>query len=461
MASTRLASEMEGDSSLEAKRSKQLTEGLMPMPGAATTEVTDLHACPPSKVVHIRGLPDYAQSSDLTTAIAPFGTISYVVMMKNNKQALVEMKDIGQALNLVRASSMTPLYVGQQRIFVNFSKSQEIARDMGPSGANGQDMKPSNILLLTVLNPLYPITTEVIFTIASPFGKVLRIVIFRKHGVQGMVEFETVESALRAREALNNADVYAGCCTLKIEFSKVTKLNVRRNDDDTFDYTQPNLAMARNSYPAPSRNQPMGVMGSMNGPMGNPMGQYGQMAQSGMGGPQGQSGMGMGGMGQSGMGMMGAGPVLMVYNLDAKMNCDRLFNLFCMYGNVAKVKFLPEKPGMAMVQMSDGYAADVAMQSLNDAPMFGTKIELRHSKHPYIAGNQQIKTLPDGTPATVEYGTSKLNRFLRPDNKNRLYKPSGQLHFFNAPPGSTPESITQICVDAGITPPMAVKIFDK
>lgn len=32
-------------------------------------------------------------------------------------------------------------------------------------------------------------------------------------------------------------------------------------------------------------------------------------------------------------------PVLMVYGLDqSKMNCDRVFNIFCLYGNVEKVK---------------------------------------------------------------------------------------------------------------------------
>lgn len=31
-------------------------------------------------------------------------------------------------------------------------------------------------------------------------------------------------------------------------------------------------------------------------------------------------------------------PVLMVYGLDqSKMNCDRVFNIFCLYGNVEKV----------------------------------------------------------------------------------------------------------------------------
>jgi len=37
-----------------------------------------------------------------------------------------------------------------------------------------------------------------------------------------MVEFDSLDAATRARENLNGADIYAGCCTLKIDFAKVS-----------------------------------------------------------------------------------------------------------------------------------------------------------------------------------------------------------------------------------------------
>ena len=52
-------------------------------------------------------------------------------------------------------------------------------------------------------------------------------------------------------------------------------------------------------------------------------------------------------------------PVLMVYGLDqSKMNCDQVFNVFCLYSNVEKVKVMKSKPGTAMVEMADGYTVD-------------------------------------------------------------------------------------------------------
>ncbi|MEQ2210275.1 hypothetical protein XENOCAPTIV_010899, partial [Xenoophorus captivus] len=45
--------------------------------------------------------------------------------------------------------------------------------------------------------------------------------------------FESVQCAQKAKAALNGADIYAGCCTLKIEYA--------RNDNESWDYTKPYL----------------------------------------------------------------------------------------------------------------------------------------------------------------------------------------------------------------------------
>ena len=44
--------------------------------------------------------------------------------------------------------------------------------------------------------------------------------------------------------------------------------------------------------------------------------------------------------------------VLMFYGMNGEMmNCERLFNLVCLYGNVVRIKFLKSKDGAAMVQV--------------------------------------------------------------------------------------------------------------
>lgn len=62
---------------------------------------------------------------------------------------------------------------------------------------------------------------DVIHQICSPQGKVMRVVIFKKNGVQAMVEFDSIDSARRAKLNLHGCDIYSGCCTLRIEYAKV------------------------------------------------------------------------------------------------------------------------------------------------------------------------------------------------------------------------------------------------
>ena len=55
--------------------------------------------------------------------------------------------------------------------------------------------------------------------------------------VQSMVEFEDIQTATAAKTELHGCDIYAGSCTLKVEFATTDRLNVKRNDDMTWDFT--------------------------------------------------------------------------------------------------------------------------------------------------------------------------------------------------------------------------------
>lgn len=96
----------------------------------------------------------------------------------------------------------------------------------------------SRVLILTIMNSLYPITTDIMHAITRPCGFVHRIVIIRKRGVQALVEFDSVISAMRAKASLNGVDIYSACCTIKIDYARNSPLIVFRNDTDTWDYTK-------------------------------------------------------------------------------------------------------------------------------------------------------------------------------------------------------------------------------
>ncbi|XP_035893696.1 heterogeneous nuclear ribonucleoprotein L isoform X16 [Anopheles stephensi] len=298
--------------------------------------------------------------------------------------------------------------------------------------------RPNHILLFTILNPIYPITVDVLHTICQPNGQVQRIVIFKKNGVQAMVEFDSIESATRAKDSLNGCDIYSGCCTLKIDYAKPEKLNVYKNDSDSsWDYTlEPALlgAGGGNGFPPnfsppdfhPSENWKPAAAGTHVGLMKDP-----PLPRNGPTNfiqPTQQQ-----------------GAVMMVYGLDnGTANTDKLFNLFCLYGNVVRIKFLKTKEGTAMVQMGDAIAVERCVQHLNNIPIGNDgKIQIAFSKQNFLSEVTNPYTLPDHTPSFKEYTGSKNNRFLSltQASKNRIQPPSKILHFFNTPPGLTDEQL--------------------
>lgn len=145
----------------------------------------DDHHIPSSPVVHVRGLGEAVVEADLVEALKKFGNICYVIMMPFKRQALVEFDSVDGAEHCVSSGTSEAVLVADQRAFFNFSTSMRITRPAnadGPAGGN-------KVLLMFVQNPLYPITTDVVYAVCNPVGKVLRIVIFTRNGIQAMVEY--------------------------------------------------------------------------------------------------------------------------------------------------------------------------------------------------------------------------------------------------------------------------------
>ncbi|XP_016142286.1 heterogeneous nuclear ribonucleoprotein L-like isoform X2 [Sinocyclocheilus grahami] len=475
-----------GDGGRVTKRQKTDSDGM------ATEGYDDPHKTLPSLVVHVRGLIDGIAEADLVEALQEFGTISYVVLMPKKRQALVEFEDTGGSSNAVTYANNNQIYIAGRPSYINYSTSQKISR---PS--NSDDTRSvNNILLLTIMNPIYPITTDVLYTICNNCGPVQRIVIFRKNGVQAMVEFDSVQSAQRAKASLNGADIYSGCCTLKIEYAKPTRLNVFKNDQDTWDYTNPSLSgqdtdadgnwnnsQDPNANPNKRQRQPA-LLGDHPPEYGGPQGGYGHYDDTygpppppphyegrRVGPPLGR-GRGRGspryGEAQYGHGppppeysAHADSPVVMVYGLEpTKINADRVFNIFCLYGNVERVKFMKSKPGAAMVEMGDCYAVDRAISHLNNNMLFGQKLNVCVSKQQAIMPGQSYQ-LEDGSCSFKDFHGNRNNRFSTTEQaaKNRIQQPSNVLHFFNGQPDCTVEAFTQICDELEIKNPVSVKLF--
>lgn len=80
---------------------------------------------------------------------------SYVVMMPKKRQALVEYEDMNGSCNAVTYAAENQVYIAGHPAFINYSTSQKISRP----GDSDDTRSVNNVLLLTIINPIYPITT--------------------------------------------------------------------------------------------------------------------------------------------------------------------------------------------------------------------------------------------------------------------------------------------------------------
>lgn len=218
----------------------------------------------------------------------------------------------------------------------------------------------------------------------------------------------------------------------------------------------------------------MGGMGNMRGNNQSPwndgaMGGYG----GGRGGPshggygggnnydEGPSYGGRGGMSGGMGGRGGGGAVCMIYGLEPdKFNCQRVFNIFCQYGNISRIMFLKNKEGTAMIEMDCPDSVDRSIHNLNHTAIFGLKLRLDWSKKQYIDEVRNPHELPDGSMSYGDFSRDRNNRFDTPERaaKNRVIAPTSILHFYNVPK-MTDEEMEALFTDRGAPAPNKIKWF--
>jgi heterogeneous nuclear ribonucleoprotein L len=109
-----------------------------------------------------------------------------------------------------------------------------------------------------------------------------------------------------------------------------------------------------------------------------------------------------------------------VYGLDTdKFNCQRLFNLLCLYGNVVKINFLKSKEGCAMAEYDGGAAVERACRYLGHTKVFGAKLRLEPSRKERVEDIRKPHEMPDGTDSFESFFRDPNNR-LQSQSRSRL-----------------------------------------
>ncbi|XP_023651553.1 polypyrimidine tract-binding protein 1 isoform X1 [Paramormyrops kingsleyae] len=457
----------------------------------------------PSRVIHVRKLPNDINEAEVISLGLPFGKVTNLLMLKGKNQAFIEMNTEEAAQTMVTYySSVTPV-IRNHPIFMQYSNHKELKTDNSPNQVRAQAAlqavnavqtgnmtmasvdpsalgSPSPVLRIIVENLFYPVTLDVLHQIFSKFGTVLKIITFTKNNqFQALLQYSDGLLAQHAKMSLDGQNIYNACCTLRINFSKLTSLNVKYNNDKSRDYTRPDLpsgdsqpsiehqAMAAAAFGAPGIISANPYTGAHGFPPAFAIQQATGLSVPGV--PSALASLAIPGAaaaaaaaaGRLGFSGLTAGHcVLLVSNLNPeRVTPQCLFILFGVYGDVMRVKILFNKKENALVQMADGTQAQLAMSHLNGQKLHGKAIRVTLSKHTNV---QLPREGQEDQGLTKDFSNSPLHRFKKPGSKNyqNIFPPSATLHLSNIPPSVTEDDLKILFSSSGALV-KAFKFFQK
>uniref|UniRef100_A0AAX7VIB5 RRM domain-containing protein n=1 Tax=Astatotilapia calliptera TaxID=8154 RepID=A0AAX7VIB5_ASTCA len=426
----------------------------------------------PSRVIHIRKLPNEASETEVIALGLPFGKVTNILTLKGKNQAFLEMGTEEAAVTMVNYySKVTPL-IRNIQVFIQYSNHKELKTDaanqrtqavlqaVSAAQSPGSEVQEvlaavsSPVLRIIIDNMFYPVTLDVLQQIFSKFGTVMKIITFTKNNqFQALLQFSDPVSAQQAKLALDGQNIYNSCCTLRIDFSKLVNLNVKYNNDKSRDYTRPELPAGDGQ---PSFDPTVAVAfskdsSSLLGKIPGDGGGFGYRDDGALN-PLSAAAAAAAAAGRVALaGQTGSSGVLLVSNLNEEMVTPQsLFTLFGVYGDVQRVKILYNKKDSALIQMSESNQAQLAMSHLNGQKMYGKIIRVTLSKHQTVA-------LPrdglDDQGLTKDFANSPLHRFKKPGSKNfqNIFPPSATLHLSNIPQDVTEDDLRLLFSNTGGT----------
>ncbi|NWR57024.1 PTBP3 protein, partial [Bucorvus abyssinicus] len=447
--------------------------------------------CRPSRVLHLRQVPSDATEAEVISLGLPFGKVTNILMLKGKGQALLEMSSEEAAATMVNYYTPTTPHLRSQPVYIQYSYYRELKTDNLTNQAKAQaalqavnGMQSGNpaitsglaaeggllsgqgsVLRLIVENLLYPVSLDVLYQIFSKFGPVLKIITFTKNNqFQALLQYADPTNAYHAKMALNGQSIYTACCTLRIEFSKLTNLNVKYNNDKSRDFTRLDLPSGDGQPPleppiaAPFGKKPSLSMSSdaINTLLGLSVpavpGPLGPLAVTAPSVPVQRA--------IPGVTALPGNSVLLVNNLNPQaVTPHGLFILFGVYGDVLRVKIMFKKKENALIQMADASQAQLAISYLNGQKLYGRVLRITLSKYQTVKLPREGQ---DDPSLTKDYSNSPLHRFKNPSSKNfqNIVPPSATLHLSRIPPSVTVDELQKLFAKTGSTV-KAFKFFQK
>ncbi|XP_056149935.1 polypyrimidine tract-binding protein 2-like isoform X1 [Lampris incognitus] len=474
---------MDGDIAVGVKRSSDELNMYGSSPNSLTANGSDskkqrLDESPPSRVLHIRKLPNEVSETEVIALGLPFGKVTNILMLKGKNQAFLELGTEEAAITMVNYYTAVTPQVRNTPVFIQYSNHKALKTDSAlnqraqavlqavsavqdgssPSSDTGVlDLAPppSPVLRIIIDNMFYPVTLDVLQQIFSKFGTVLKIITFTKNNqFQALLQFSDPVNAQQAKLSLDGQNIYNSCCTLRIDFSKLVSLNVKYNNDKSRDYTRPDLPAGDGDMSSKDHSSLLGTPSGALTSYSSGGGYSSSLSLSQGGGaisPLSAAAAAAAAAGRVALSGSVVSGVLLASNLNDEMVTPQsLFNLFGVYGDVQRVKILYNKKDSALIQLSDGNQAQLAMSHLNGQKVFGKVMRVTLSKHQTVALPREGL---DDQLLTKDFSGSPLHRFKKPGSKNfqNIFPPSPTLHLCNIPASVTEEDLRLLFSNGGGT----------
>lgn len=368
----------------------------------------------PSKVLYVHSLPYGTTKEELIRLVSNYGQVIKTFLLQEKCQGFIEMESLAAsrtALNYL--GGYPPPELRSRQIFFAYSNRSEITDSTSnhTSGEGNGKSSVSSVLLMTIFSGNFPVSLENICGLCKPYGEVLKIILFSKKGGgrQSLVQMANEDAAIKVKQGLEGKEhFFGGIGQLRIDFSKRKSLVIRQNDAKSRDFTtaltRPFPNQINNTHPIRTN----GYQRFLNG--GSLLNTNIFGATSYCEGP----------------------PVVLVNKLnEEKIDVDKLFTLFGLFGDVIRVKILYNKRDTALVQFKNSHEAMLAQMYLNGCPLYGQKIVISHSRMNEVQMPKQQNQ--DGQELTKDFTHSPNHRFkykYYPNPKN-INTPSQVLYVAN------------------------------
>jgi len=359
-----------------------------------------------TKILLITQIPVEKALDSILSEFSKYGKITDSLFLSQKRQAFIEFEQIENAQKCLSE------YKGSLQIYKS-QKSQIVHKEQGIA---------NKILYITFEKVNFPLTADLLYINFSEYGNVQKVLIYNstdsnnENKFNAMVEMDSIESAKKIKENLNNKSLFTGANFMNISYSKLQTLEIKSQNEKCRDYSALGFSNSSNAeeekiMPKISPTQTVHEMleelklkidkigipqepklydpFNFNENQEFPIKKHSPELLKSMDKSENT-------------------PVLFIKNLPDDIAADKVFTLFACFGNVDFIKMLDTQKNTAFVQMASKKEANFARLHLDGCSFYGKEIIVEQAK---------IKSVYSGK-GTFEYKGSKLNRYYKPNSKN-------------------------------------------